>query len=157
VRTLPQWESDVDRRIREAQERGDFDRLPGQGKPLRLGTWRGDWVLAHHILRQAGETLPWISLGRDIEAAQARLQALLRDAATLPRPGSEAPMGKAAAAPPGWRQVRARARERYLREAASLDKLLQEYAFAIPSRQLERGRLPPHIAARQFDTACPPG
>jgi hypothetical protein len=121
--------------------------LPGQGKPLPRGTWgHGDWALAHHILRQAGETLPWISLGRDIEAAQARLQALLEDAATLRRAESG----------PGWRQAHQRARERYLREAAALDKLLLEYAFAVPSRQLERGRLPPSIAAAQFDTACPP-
>jgi hypothetical protein len=28
------WESWVDRQIREAQERGDFDDLPGAGKPL---------------------------------------------------------------------------------------------------------------------------
>jgi hypothetical protein len=66
------------------------------------------------------------------------------DAASLPRAG------------PGWRGERSRARERYLREAARLDKLLLEYAFAIPSRQLERGRLPPHVAAAQFDAACPP-
>jgi hypothetical protein len=31
----PQWESPVERAIREAQERGDFDNLPGAGKPLR--------------------------------------------------------------------------------------------------------------------------
>ena len=29
-------ESGVERQIREAQERGDFDNLPGAGKPLRL-------------------------------------------------------------------------------------------------------------------------
>lgn len=28
------WESFVDRQIREAQERGEFDNLPGKGKPL---------------------------------------------------------------------------------------------------------------------------
>ncbi len=28
------WESPVDRAIREAQERGEFDNLPGQGRPL---------------------------------------------------------------------------------------------------------------------------
>ena len=28
------WESFVDRQIREAQERGEFDDLPGHGKPL---------------------------------------------------------------------------------------------------------------------------
>ncbi len=30
----PPYESWVDRRIREAQERGEFDDLPGSGKPL---------------------------------------------------------------------------------------------------------------------------
>jgi hypothetical protein len=91
------------------------------------------------VLKLAGETLPWISLGRDIDAAQAHLRALLRDAKNLT--GDE----------------RARARERYLREAAALDKLLQEYAFVVPTRRLERGRLPPHIAAAQFDAATRSG
>ena len=136
---LSQWESAIDTQIREAQERGDFDNLPGQGRPLPADVWDDEWGLAYHILRQAGETLPWISLGRDIEAAQAKLQALLRDAATVSF------------------AERARAREQYLREAAALDKLLQEYAFVVPSRQLERGRLPPHIAAAQFDAATRSG
>ena len=136
---LSQWESAIDQQIREAQERGDFDDLPGRGKPLPREVWDEEWGLAHHILRQAGETLPWISLGRDIEAAQAKLAALLRDAATCPP------------------AERGRARERYLREAAALDKLLQEYAFVVPSRQLERGRLPAHIAAAQFDAATRSG
>jgi hypothetical protein len=91
--------------------------------------------MAHHVLKLAGETLPWISLGRDIDAAQAKLKAMLRDASKLSA---------------GERQ---RARERYLREAAAVDKLLEEYAFLVPTRRLERGRLPPHIAAAQFDTA----
>jgi hypothetical protein len=138
-RKLAQWEGAVDQQIREAQERGAFDNLPGQGQPLPAESWDGEWAMAHHILRQAGETLAWISLGRDIEAAQTKLQALLRDAATVSR------------------AERPRARERYLREAAALDKLLQEYAFAVPSRQLERGRLPRHIAAAQFDAATRSG
>ena len=136
---LAQWESAVDQQIREAQERGDFDNLPGQGRPLAPESWDEAWGLAYHILRQAGETLPWISLSRDIEAAQEKLHKLLRDAATVPY------------------AERARARERYLREAAALDKLLQEYAFVVPSRQLERGRLPAHIAAAQFDAATRSG
>jgi hypothetical protein len=135
---LAQWESAIDQQIREAQERGDFDNLPGRGQPLPSEPWDDEWGLAHHILRQAGETLPWISLARDIETAQAKLDGLLRDAATV------------------LSVERARARERYLREAAALDKLLQEYAFVVPSRQLERGRLPPHIAAAQFDAASRP-
>ncbi len=33
----PYFESPVEKQIREAQERGDFDNLPGTGKPLDLG------------------------------------------------------------------------------------------------------------------------
>ncbi|NHA68376.1 DnaJ family domain-containing protein [Phycicoccus flavus] len=33
----PRYESPVERAIREAQERGEFDNLPGAGKPLDLG------------------------------------------------------------------------------------------------------------------------
>jgi hypothetical protein len=100
-----------------------------------MESWDEEWGLAYHVLKLAGETLPWIALGRDIEAAQTRLAALLRSAAPLVGP------------------ERARARDRYLREAAALDKLLVEYAFVVPSRQLERGRLPAHIAAARFDAA----
>jgi len=134
-RSPRQWESAVDKQIREAEERGDFDNLPGRGKPLHLEDWDAEWGIAYHVLKQAGETLPWIALGREIEAAQARLRRML---AQVPRIA------------PAERQ---RARERYLREAAAVDKLLEEYAFVVPVRHLERGRLPPHIAAAQFDAA----
>jgi len=137
-RKLSQWESAVDKQIREAQERGDFDRLPGIGQPLPKEDWDGDWGLAFHVLKQAGETLPWIALGNEIEAAQQRLRAQLDAARGLPRG-----------------EARDRARARYLESAAALDKMLEEYAFTVPVRHLERGRLPRHVAERQFDTACP--
>ena len=132
----PIYESAVERQIREAQERGDFDNLPGAGKPLNFDSWgSGEWAMAFHVLKQAGETLPWIALGKDIDAQRARLDRLLADARHLKGP------------------ERARARERYLREAAALDKMLEEYAFQVPSRSLERGRFPQHVAAQQFDAA----
>jgi len=134
-KTPRQWESAVDKQIREAEERGDFDNLPGKGRPLRLESWDDEWALAYHVLKQAGETLPWIALGKEIEAAQARLRSMLADVPKIPL--SERPP----------------ARERYLREAAALDKLLEEYAFMVPVRHLERGRLPAHIAAAQIDEA----
>jgi hypothetical protein len=34
VRPVTWYESAIDRQIREAQERGEFDNLPGAGKPL---------------------------------------------------------------------------------------------------------------------------
>ena len=42
VRKLSQWESAIEQQIREAQERGAFDRLPGQGKPLPREDWDGE-------------------------------------------------------------------------------------------------------------------
>jgi Domain of unknown function (DUF1992) len=43
------WESAVDRQIREAQEAGEFDRLPGLGRPLpgAGGEYDEDWWVIH--------------------------------------------------------------------------------------------------------------
>lgn len=47
------YESSVDRQIREAQERGDFDNLPGAGKPLDLGnTEDPDWWIKGLVARE---------------------------------------------------------------------------------------------------------
>ncbi len=49
----PYWESPVDRQIREAQERGDFDDLPGAGKPLDLSDADDpDWWLKRFAARE---------------------------------------------------------------------------------------------------------
>ena len=144
---LPQWESAVEQQIREAQASGAFDNLPGAGQPLPSEPWHGgEWALAFHVLRQAGETLPWIALGQEIEARQARLRRLREDATWLHR------HRRLDAA---WVAERERARSRYLQEAAELDKQLLDYSLLIPSYQLDKGRLPAFIAARDFDTACP--
>ncbi|GAA2091997.1 DUF1992 domain-containing protein [Microlunatus panaciterrae] len=44
---MPPFESWIDRQIREAQERGEFDNLPGSGKPIKGLDGRPDenwWV-----------------------------------------------------------------------------------------------------------------
>lgn len=48
------WESWVDRRIREAQERGDFDNVPkgrikGLDRPYSADWWLRDWVKRENI------------------------------------------------------------------------------------------------------------
>lgn len=49
----PYWESPVDRQIREARERGDFDNLPGAGKPLDLGDLNDpDWWVKRLAARE---------------------------------------------------------------------------------------------------------
>ena len=56
--------------IRRAIEEGEFDDLPGKGKPLQIEQnphQDPDWQAAHHILKSSGFTLPWIESLREIE------------------------------------------------------------------------------------------
>jgi hypothetical protein len=66
------YESPVDRAIREAQERGDFDNLPGAGKPLDLrDAGDPDWWVKRYAAREQldlGGALPG-ALGLRKEAA----------------------------------------------------------------------------------------
>jgi DnaJ family protein C protein 28 len=64
--------SQAEDQIRRAMEAGQFDNLPGKGKPLRLDDnpfEDPEWRLAHHILRSSGFTLPWIEARRELEAS----------------------------------------------------------------------------------------
>jgi hypothetical protein len=58
----PYWESAVERQIREAQERGEFDNLPGAGKPLDLrDSGDPDWWVKRFAEREnldLGDALP---------------------------------------------------------------------------------------------------
>ncbi len=62
------WESLTERLIREAQERGDFDRLPGHGRPLTLDDdpREGEMGLAFHLLRNARVAPPWIEADKHV-------------------------------------------------------------------------------------------
>src|SRR6476620_4136435 len=68
----PYWESAVDKQIREAQERGEFDNLPGAGKPLDLSdSGDPDWWVKRFAAREnldLGGALPG-ALGLRKEAA----------------------------------------------------------------------------------------
>lgn len=58
--------------IRRAMQEGQFDDLPGKGKPFNLDEnpfEDPEWRMANKILRESGFTLPWIESNREIEAA----------------------------------------------------------------------------------------
>jgi len=60
----------IDKKIRAAMESGEFDNLPGKGKPLNLDEnphTPEDWRLAYHVLQSQGVTLPWIDIRREIQ------------------------------------------------------------------------------------------
>jgi hypothetical protein len=70
---VERWESPVERAIREAQERGEFDNLPGAGKPLRslgsLDTDDPDWWVKGLVQREqldlTGAMPPAIALRKE--------------------------------------------------------------------------------------------
>ena len=66
------YESPLDRRLREAQERGEFDNLPGAGKPLPDAgrEYQDDWWIAAWVRREgAGASVlpPTLQLRREAE------------------------------------------------------------------------------------------
>jgi hypothetical protein len=67
-----QYETAVDRAIREATERGAFDNLPGAGKPLPLrNTGDADWWLKELVVREGisgGDIVsPTVALRREAD------------------------------------------------------------------------------------------
>ena len=73
------WESWIDQQIREAQERGEFDDLAGQGQPLDLAPnpYAQEQELAFKVLRDAGYAPEWIELDKAIRARSERARAVL--------------------------------------------------------------------------------
>jgi hypothetical protein len=66
------YESSIDRQLREATERGEFDNLPGAGKPLpdHGRDYEEDWWVRDWLQREgatAGVIPPTLALRRDVD------------------------------------------------------------------------------------------
>ena len=79
----------IDEQIQEAQARGDFDNLPGIGKPLNLdeNPFIGDKAMAYSLLKQNGYAPPEVELAKEIrthfEKAQQKLEKLRQQRKSL--------------------------------------------------------------------------
>jgi transglutaminase-like putative cysteine protease len=77
------WESWVEQQIREARERGEFDDLPGHGKPLpdldrpRDEMW---WVRKKMQRERVSYSPPAISLRREVDEALEQIAAAKTEA-----------------------------------------------------------------------------
>jgi Domain of unknown function (DUF1992) len=68
----------IEEKIREAMEKGEFDNLPGKGKPLDLDSYfatPADLRLGYSVLKSAGCLPVEIELQNEIESLKARLSA----------------------------------------------------------------------------------
>ena len=86
----PDWETLIDRQIREAMEDGRFDNLPHQGErlPNDDNPYAGELGLAFHVLRNAGVAPPWIEADKEVRELLGRRDAILARAATGPAPSA---------------------------------------------------------------------
>ena len=84
----PDWETLIERQIREAIDEGQFDNLPHRGEPLPNDNnpYAGDSELAFHILKNAGVAPPWIEADREVRELLERRDAILARAAAGPAP-----------------------------------------------------------------------
>jgi len=75
----PNWESLIERQIREAMGEGRFDNLPHRGRPLPDddNPYAGDWGLAYHVLRNAEIAPPWIEADKEVRDLLDRRDAIL--------------------------------------------------------------------------------
>jgi Domain of unknown function (DUF1992) len=73
------WRDYIEEQITEAQKHGDFDNLPGAGKPLRIekNVFAGDKALAYSLLKSNSMAPPEIERTKEIDAALARADGLL--------------------------------------------------------------------------------
>jgi hypothetical protein len=135
----PTWEDLVERKIREAQEQGLFDNLPGAGRPLSVerNPYARDWELAYGILRDNGYAPPWIEASREMEAALDRV-------------------GLAEARWPGQRRVnRPRERADYLALVDEANRLVDRFNLLTPFVWVQRPRLSRSTQEARFDAAWP--
>ncbi|MGE5138756.1 MAG: DnaJ family domain-containing protein, partial [Rudaea sp.] len=136
-RRLPprQWESAVEKQIREATERGDFDNLPGAGRPLDLRRDPNippDWELAFKLLKDSGFAPAWIEFDKEIRAARASLFApldryLSRLAASNGRAGDE--------------RTETRVIAEFRERAAELNKQIDLFNLKAPSPRVHHVRI----------------
>jgi hypothetical protein len=76
--TLADWENAVERQIREGIERGEFDNLPGAGKPLAGldGPHDDEWWVKAKLRREEVSHLPpSLAVRKELEVALERVAA----------------------------------------------------------------------------------
>ena len=130
------FEAIAEKKIQDAMEAGLFDRLPGQGKPLRLDENPHEpvaWRLAHSLLKDNGFTLPWIVERQEIEEA---VEAVLKQLANAYRETH----GRVAGQQPDiWAQADwRRATNTFTEAALKLNKRIRDYNLTTPSPLFQR-------------------
>ena len=141
------WEAWVDRQIREAQERGEFENLPGMGQPLDLtpNPFAKGQEIAFKVLQDAGFAPDWIELDKAVrdklEKARAALSRswMWREArlAELAGQAEKWVLAERHRVQAGWQQAVASFEE----EVESINRDIADLNLKVPSPQLQRSKV----------------
>jgi DnaJ homolog subfamily C member 28 len=125
----------LDEQIRQAIQRGDFDNLPGKGKPLDLSENPHEdpgWRMAYRMLKESGYTLPWIETRRNIELGYEKAIKSLKQNWSW-RQNATGRRGLIHAERE-WQHALNKFRE----EITELNRRIRDYNLEIPSNQFQR-------------------
>jgi DnaJ homolog subfamily C member 28 len=146
---LRDWESSIEKAIREAMERGDFQDLTGRGKPLDLTSnphTPPEWDLAFKLLQDAGFAPEWIELDKEIRVANSQILKPFQD--YLARPSETRSYGQS-------REAKLIADFRI--RAAELNRLIDDFNLKAPSPRLHHPRIPIEGEVEKFRAAVEKG
>ncbi|MCB9451424.1 MAG: DUF1992 domain-containing protein [Anaerolineaceae bacterium] len=135
------WESYIDRAIRQAIEDGKMDNKPGQGQPLRLDEDKHtppELRMAHKLLKDNDLLPDWMLRSRDLETRQEKLAAQMEKAVRQyqTRKAAAAAEGDPYAVEIAWKKTQ-----------DSLREAVESFNKAVLSYNLQ---LPPGVAHRPF-------
>lgn len=117
-----------EKKIQDAIQAGEFDNLPGKGKPLTLDDnpfEPPEQRAANHLLKNNGFTLPWIEAGNEIEAERLEARTRLRrahESATLNPRTTE------------WELARAT----FAEQVCGLNRRILSYNLTVPSPHFQK-------------------
>ncbi|HSJ56391.1 MAG TPA: DUF1992 domain-containing protein [Anaerolineae bacterium] len=138
------WESAIDKQIREAEERGAFDNLPGKGRPLDLrpNPHAGDREMAFKLLKDAGYAPEWIEQDKEIRTRLERARRVLANRWAWHRERTHDLAGQSGAwaeaernhAEVAWQSAVAAFEE----EVAALNRDIANLNLKVPASQFQR-------------------
>jgi DnaJ family protein C protein 28 len=160
-RTRRDWEKAVEKQIREAMERGDFDHLPGKGKPLDLDSnpfTPSDWQMAYKILKDAGMAPEWIELDKEIRRERDALMSWFSQQAEWQRKqianARTLPADKTIAERARLASVREQTCEKFRQRANILNKMIDTFNLKAPRADLHHARIRVDKEIQTFNDAC---
>jgi DnaJ homolog subfamily C member 28 len=148
--------------IEEAIQKGLFDHLPGQGKPLDLSDDDNPFVpedmrLAYRMLRQHGYALPWIEDRKEIDAKRAEIERRSAEHATrLRRAADEIRRLPAYLQHARWAALRKQHgafRERQAELIDTVNRRIDGYNLAVPVLSLQTRRVSRTAVLARLDAA----